>query len=151
MDNHMENRGSRIGAHIRIALIIGCIALVAVSFLVRGIPTIPAPSAGILGLSVAGENTLSLLSSVTSQLTTSQQFLLLLYFIAAVIVAYCLVGLIGAGLSYLRDPSLYHITSYVRKGAYHGYAPQDIARRLREQGWDKKKVKKAVEEVFRRK
>lgn len=140
--------GKFIEAHIKIAMIIGCIALFAASFLVGGIPDIPAPHIGGLGLGIAETKTLSYLSSVSSQMTTSQQILLVLYLIAAVVVSYCLVGLIDSGISYLHDPDLHRIKSYLRKGAYHGYAPQQIARRLREQGWDQEKVAKAAKEVF---
>jgi len=143
--------GKFIEAHIKIAMIIGCNALFAASFLVGGIPKISAPSApnsNILGLSTAGTETLSYLSSVSSQMTTSQQILLVLYLIAAVVVAYCLVGLIDSGISYLHDPDLHRIKSYLRKGAYHGYAPQQIIRRLKEQEWDQEKVAKAAKEVF---
>lgn len=143
--------GKGIEAHIKIAIAIGCVALAAVSFLAGGIPKIQIPHTGILGLSVAGEEASSSLSSAASQMTLSEQLLLLLYLVAAVVVAYCLVGLIDSCLSYLHDPELYHIRSYMRKGVYHGYAPHQIARRLREQGWNDEKVAKAVQQVFAKK
>ncbi len=142
-----KDMGNGIEAHIKIVMIICCIALLTASLLASGIPKIPVPSADILGL---GRATLEASSQIPVPATASGGLLLLFYLIAAVVVAYCLVGLINSFLSYLRDPDFHRIKAYLRKGTYYGYSMQSIQRRLIEQGWEQERIDKAKMQVFQK-